>query len=176
MVTAVAALAGKTGLSSSLVFRLRAVPTAAASFFTFYKSASSSGDTVRRRYNLGAGFQNQDKNLLQVISTQAATGNADIVTEPTPVTVNKNIVARSYLDLTNSIQGIALDSSAWVTGGTSGSATGSFDSALLGGGPWAAGNPGEVSFLNVGEFILVDSKNDFFLNNIVANQQKYFTD
>ncbi|WP_432727370.1 arabinofuranosidase catalytic domain-containing protein [Klebsiella grimontii] len=176
MVTAVAALAGKTGLSSSLAFRLRAVPTSAASLFTFYKSASSSGDTVRRRYNLGAGFQNQDKNLLQVISTQAATGNADIVTEPTPVTVNKNIVARSYLDLSNSLQGISMDGGAWTTGATSGTATGSLDSALLGGGPWTAGNPGEVSFLNVGEFILVDSKNDFFLNNIVANQQKYFTD
>ncbi|WP_224227051.1 hypothetical protein, partial [Klebsiella oxytoca] len=163
-------------LSSSLAFRLRAVPTAAASFFTFYKSASSSGDTVRRRYNLGAGFQNQDKNLLQVISTQAATGNADIVTEPTPVTVNKNIVARSYLDLSNSLQGISMDGGAWTTGATSGTATGSLDSALLGGGPWTAGNPGEVSFLNVGEFILVNTKNDFFLDNIVASQQRYFTD
>lgn len=175
MANAVSALSGKAGLSSSLVFRLRAVSVSAASFFTFYKSASSSGDTVRRRYSLGAGFQNNDKNLLQVISTQAATGNANIVTEPTPVTMNKNIVALSYLDLSNSIQGISMDGGTWITGAASGTETGSLDSALLGGGPWASGNPSEVSFLNVGEFILVDSKNDFFLDGIAANQQKYFT-
>lgn len=175
MVLSAPAIPGKTGLSSSLVLRLRATPTSASSYFTFYKSASSSGDTVRRRYNLGSGFQSQDKSLLQIISTQASTGNADIVTESTLLTLNQNIIARTYLDLTNGQQGISMNTDAWITGSTSGSVTGSVDSAILGGGPWAAGNPSEVSFMNVSEFILVDSKNDFFLNNIVANQQKYFT-
>ncbi|MBK4119164.1 hypothetical protein JHE03_23045 [Pluralibacter gergoviae] len=169
---AVSALSGIAGLSSSIVLRFRSAPTDAFSVFSFYKSDSP----IRRRYNLGAGFQGQAKNLLQIISTQADSGNAEIVTETTAFKANTNIIVRSYNDFKTHSQGIAMDSGGWVTATLSGDATGISDSAVLGAGAWVSGAPSEVSFLNVGEFILVDSKNDFFLNNIAANQQKYFTD
>ncbi len=158
-------------MSSSLVLRFRSSPAAACSIFSFYKSDSP----VRRRYNLGAGFQSQAKNLLQIISTQADSGNAEIVTETTPFTANTNIIVRSYIDFKTHLQGIALDSGGWVTGSVSGDVSGISDSAVLGGGPWVSGAPSELSYVTIGEFILVDSKSDYFLRNIAANQQKYFT-
>ena len=171
LTAAVSALSGIASLSSSLVLRFRSSPAAACSIFSFYKSDSP----VRRRYNLGAGFQSQAKNLLQIISTQADSGNAEIVTETTPFTANTNIIVRSYVDFKTHLQGIALDSGGWVTGSVSGDVSGISDSAVLGGGPWVSGAPGELSYVTIGEFILVDSKSDYFLRNITANQQKYFT-
>ncbi|HFX6962507.1 TPA: arabinofuranosidase catalytic domain-containing protein, partial [Klebsiella oxytoca] len=57
LTAAVSALSGVASLSSSLVLRFRSSPAAACSIFSFYKSDSP----VRRRYNLGAGFQSQAK-------------------------------------------------------------------------------------------------------------------
>lgn len=171
LTSAISALSGVSGLSSSLVLRFRSRPASSTSIFSFYKS----GSPVRRRYNLGAGFQFQEKNLLQIISTQADSGNAEIVTETTPLTANTNTVVRSYVDFKTHLQGIALDSGEWVTGSVSGDVSGISDSAVLGGGPWVSGVPSELSYVTIGECILVDSKDDYFLGNIKANQQKYFT-
>lgn len=171
LTAAVSAVSGVKGLSSSMVLRFRASPAAACSIFSFYNSGSS----ARRRYNLGAGFQSQAKNLLQIISTQAASGNAEIVTETTPFTASTNSIVRTYVDLNANLQGISLDDGEWITGTASGDVTGASDSAVLGGGPWVSGTPSELSYITIGEFILVDSKNDYFLRNIVSNQAGYFT-
>lgn len=172
MTAAVSAVSGVKGVSSSIVLRFRAMPSAACSVFSFYKS----GESIRRRYGLGSGFQVSSKSYLQVISNQADSGNAGIVTETTPFTVNTNIIARTYVDLNKNLQGIAVDNSEWITGSAPGDVTGVSDSAVLGGGPWVSGIPRELCYVTIGEFILVDSKSDYFLRNIAANQQKYFTD
>ncbi|HED3230834.1 arabinofuranosidase catalytic domain-containing protein [Klebsiella oxytoca] len=172
MTAAVSAVSGVKGVSSSIVLRFRAMPSAACSVFSFYKS----GESILRRYGLGSGFQVSSKSYLQVISNQADSGNAGIVTETTPFTVNTNIIARTYVDLNKNLQGIAVDNSEWITGSAPGDVTGVSDSAVLGGGPWVSGIPRELCYVTIGEFILVDSKSDYFLRNIAANQQKYFTD